>query len=50
MSAAFASLSDKVFLNPNIHFLTELRIFDSVLISNGPCGCATWDIKDKQIQ
>jgi hypothetical protein len=50
MSAAFASLSDRVFLNPNIHLLTKLRIFDSVVISNGLYGCATWNIKDKQIQ
>jgi hypothetical protein len=45
MSAAFASLSDKVFLNPNIHLRTKLRNFDSVVISNGLYGSATWNIK-----
>jgi hypothetical protein len=50
MSAAFASLSDRVFLNPNIHLFTKLRLFDSVVISNGLYACATWDIKDRQIQ
>jgi DNA-binding protein H-NS len=49
MSAAFASLSDRVFMNPHIHLLTKLRIFDSVVISNGLYGCAIWNIKDKQI-
>jgi hypothetical protein len=43
-------LSERVFLNPHIHLLTKLRIFDSVVISNGLYGCAIWNIKDKQIQ
>ncbi len=47
MSAAFASLSDRVFLNPHIHLLTKIRIFDAVVISNGLYGCAIWNIKEK---
>ncbi len=50
MSAAFASLSDRVFLNPHIHLLTKIRIFDVVVISNGLYGCAIWNIKEKQMQ
>jgi hypothetical protein len=50
MSAAFASLSDRVFLNPHIHLLTKIRIFDAVVISNGLYGCAIWNIKEKQMQ
>jgi hypothetical protein len=50
MSAAFASLSDRVFFNPNIYLLTKLRkLIFSVVISNGLYGCVTWNIKDKQI-
>ena len=50
MSAAFASLSDRVFMNSHLHLLTKLRMFDSVVISAGLYGCATWNIKDAQIQ
>ena len=50
MSAAFASLSDRFFLNPHIHLLTKIRIFDAVVISNGLYGCAIWNIKEKQMQ
>ena len=50
MSAAFASLSDRVFLNPHLHLLTKLRMFDSVVISAGLYGCATWNIQKSQIQ
>ena len=50
MSAAFAALSERVFLNSNIHLVTKLRIFDTVVISNGLYGCATWNITDTQIR
>ena len=50
MSAAFAALSERVFLNSNIHLVTKLRIFDTVVISNGLYGCATWNITDAQIR
>ena len=50
MSAAFALLSKRVFLNPNIHLVTKLKMFDAVVISNGLYGCATWNISNSQIE
>jgi hypothetical protein len=50
MSFAFAKLRKRVFLNRNIHLVTKLRIFDTVVITNGLYGCAIWNINQKQLK
>ena len=49
MSFAFAKLQKRVFANKNIRLVTKLRIFDTVVITNGLYGCAVWNITQKQL-
>ena len=50
MSAAFAVLRKRVFSNKKIRLGTKLRIFDTVVITNGLYGCAIWNINQEQMQ
>ena len=50
MSFAFAILRKRVFSNKNIRLVTKLRIFDTVVITNGLYGCAIWNINQKQLE
>jgi exonuclease III len=50
MSFAFTKLRKRVFSNRNIRLVTKLRIFDTVVITNGLYGCAIWNINQKQLE
>ena len=50
MSFAFAILRKRVFSNKNIRLVTKLRIFDTVVFTNGLYGCAIWNINQKQLE
>ena len=50
MSAAFASLQDRVFSNKNLRLSTKLRVFDVIVMANGLYGCATWNLKASHLE
>jgi hypothetical protein len=47
MSCAFAKLRKRVFSNRNVRSVTELRMFDTVVITNGLYRCAIQNINQK---
>jgi hypothetical protein len=50
ISFDFAILRKRVFSNKNIRLVTKLRIFDTVVITNGLYRCAIWNINQKELE